>query len=61
MFVTIGVGGEMAGVPEGNASPDPGLGMSTTAMKTEVGVACIVLSGLQLENNSVHKIRTKER
>ena len=59
MFVTMGVDGEMAGVPEDSASPACGLGISTIAMKGGTGVACAVLVEAQLENNSAHKDKTK--
>ena len=60
MFVAMGAVGTMAGVPDGNAPPACGLGISTGAMKTDVGVACTVLLEAQLEINSAHRNRMKK-
>lgn len=64
IFVGLGsvaVGIEMDGDAEGISCPGAGLGISTEAMFGGAGVAGSAPLDAQLENNSTHRIRTKER
>jgi len=62
MVFAFGIKVAVGAIKKGDVScPGSGLGISTGAMKGGTGVACTMLPGIQLENNSAHRDRIKKR